>query len=39
MFFKGKVDLDELISAFEDLGIEVDVEEAKHLLSRYIRYL
>uniref|UniRef100_A0A1A9WRC6 EF-hand domain-containing protein n=1 Tax=Glossina brevipalpis TaxID=37001 RepID=A0A1A9WRC6_9MUSC len=30
----GKVDLEELISAFEDLGLEVDTEEAKHLLSR-----
>ncbi|XP_065359412.1 calcium-binding mitochondrial carrier protein SCaMC-2 isoform X1 [Calliphora vicina] len=30
----GKVDLEELISAFKDLGIEVDMEEAKILLSR-----
>ncbi|XP_037899016.1 calcium-binding mitochondrial carrier protein SCaMC-3 isoform X3 [Glossina fuscipes] len=30
----GKVDLEELISAFEDLGLEVDTDEAKHLLSR-----
>ncbi|XP_059217202.1 calcium-binding mitochondrial carrier protein SCaMC-2 isoform X2 [Stomoxys calcitrans] len=30
----GKVDLEELISAFMDLGIEVDMEEARHLLSR-----
>ncbi|XP_075160802.1 short Calcium-binding Mitochondrial Carrier isoform X1 [Haematobia irritans] len=30
----GKVDLEELISAFKDLGIEVDMEEARHLLSR-----
>lgn len=31
----GKVDLEELISAFMDLGIEVDMEEARHLLSRF----
>ncbi|XP_055912517.1 mitochondrial adenyl nucleotide antiporter SLC25A25 isoform X1 [Eupeodes corollae] len=30
----GKVDLEELISAFKDLGIEVDQAEAKHLLKR-----
>ncbi|TMW52839.1 hypothetical protein DOY81_002106, partial [Sarcophaga bullata] len=30
----GKVDLEELISAFKDLGIEVDMEEAKVLLTR-----
>ncbi|XP_037939517.1 calcium-binding mitochondrial carrier protein SCaMC-2 isoform X2 [Teleopsis dalmanni] len=30
----GKVDLEELISAFKDLGIEVDQSEAKKLLSR-----
>ncbi|XP_036338124.1 calcium-binding mitochondrial carrier protein SCaMC-3 isoform X2 [Rhagoletis pomonella] len=30
----GKVDLEELIDAFKDLGIEVDPEEATNLLSR-----
>ncbi|KNC24396.1 hypothetical protein FF38_14180 [Lucilia cuprina] len=30
----GKVDLEELITAFKELGIEVDMEEAKILLSR-----
>lgn len=31
----GKVDLEELISAFKDLGIEMDKTEAKRLLLRY----
>ncbi|KAH8371227.1 hypothetical protein KR093_006678 [Drosophila rubida] len=30
----GKVDLEELISAFKDLGLDVDVDEARKLLSR-----
>ncbi|KAH8306944.1 hypothetical protein KR044_001450 [Drosophila immigrans] len=30
----GKVDLEELISAFKDLGLEVDIDEARKLLSR-----
>ncbi|XP_004525262.1 calcium-binding mitochondrial carrier protein SCaMC-3 isoform X2 [Ceratitis capitata] len=30
----GKVDLEELIDAFKDLGLEVDHEEAKNLLAR-----
>ncbi|KAJ6640847.1 Calcium-binding mitochondrial carrier protein SCaMC-1 [Pseudolycoriella hygida] len=30
----GKVDLEELISAFKDLGIDMDKTEAKRLLSR-----
>ncbi|CAD7082846.1 unnamed protein product [Hermetia illucens] len=30
----GKVDLEELISAFKDLGIEMDLGEAKKLLQR-----
>lgn len=30
----GKVDLEELISAFMDLGIEMDRQEAKKLLKR-----
>ncbi|EDV96101.1 calcium-binding mitochondrial carrier protein SCaMC-3 isoform X2 [Drosophila grimshawi] len=30
----GKVDLEELISAFADLGLDVDLEEARKLLSR-----
>nr|XP_014088812.1 calcium-binding mitochondrial carrier protein SCaMC-3 isoform X1 [Bactrocera oleae]XP_036216596.1 calcium-binding mitochondrial carrier protein SCaMC-3 isoform X1 [Bactrocera oleae]XP_036216600.1 calcium-binding mitochondrial carrier protein SCaMC-3 isoform X1 [Bactrocera oleae]XP_036216616.1 calcium-binding mitochondrial carrier protein SCaMC-3 isoform X1 [Bactrocera oleae]XP_036216624.1 calcium-binding mitochondrial carrier protein SCaMC-3 isoform X1 [Bactrocera oleae]XP_036216633.1 calci len=34
----GKVDLEELIDAFKDLGIEVDPEEATNLLSRIKRY-
>lgn len=33
--FTGKVDLEELISAFKDLGIEMDKNEAKNLLHRY----
>ncbi|XP_020714631.1 calcium-binding mitochondrial carrier protein SCaMC-3 isoform X3 [Ceratitis capitata] len=33
----GKVDLEELIDAFKDLGLEVDHEEAKNLLAR-IKY-
>ncbi|XP_028894972.1 calcium-binding mitochondrial carrier protein SCaMC-3 isoform X3 [Zeugodacus cucurbitae] len=34
----GKVDLEELIDAFKDLGIEVDPEEATNLLSRIKNY-
>lgn len=34
----GKVDLEELISAFKDLGLEVDVDEAKKLLGRCFKY-
>ncbi|XP_017842412.1 calcium-binding mitochondrial carrier protein SCaMC-3 isoform X2 [Drosophila busckii] len=30
----GKVDLEELISAFKDLGLDIDVDEAKKLLGR-----
>ncbi|XP_034480379.1 calcium-binding mitochondrial carrier protein SCaMC-3 isoform X2 [Drosophila innubila] len=30
----GKVDLEELISAFKDLGLDVDLDEARKLLSR-----
>ncbi|XP_034137149.1 calcium-binding mitochondrial carrier protein SCaMC-1-B isoform X1 [Drosophila guanche] len=30
----GKVDLEELISAFKDLGLEIDVDEARKLLTR-----
>ncbi|XP_064547527.1 mitochondrial adenyl nucleotide antiporter SLC25A24-B isoform X3 [Drosophila montana] len=30
----GKVDLEELISAFKDLGLEIDIDEARKLLSR-----
>lgn len=30
----GKVDLEELISAFSDLGIEMDKKEATNLLHR-----
>lgn len=32
----GRVDLEELISAFMDLGIEMDRQEAKKLLKRYV---
>lgn len=35
--FPGKVDLEELISAFKDLGIDMDKTEAKRLLLRYNR--
>lgn len=35
-FILGKVDLEELISAFMDLGIEMDKSEAKNLLLRYV---
>lgn len=31
----GKVDLEELISAFKDLGIEMDKNEALKLLHRF----
>lgn len=34
----GKVDLEELISAFKDLGLEVDVDEARKLLGRCFKY-
>ncbi|EDW69262.2 mitochondrial adenyl nucleotide antiporter SLC25A24-B isoform X1 [Drosophila virilis] len=30
----GKVDLEELISAFKDLGLDIDIDEARKLLSR-----
>ncbi|XP_022225328.2 calcium-binding mitochondrial carrier protein SCaMC-1-B isoform X2 [Drosophila obscura] len=30
----GKVDLEELISAFKDLGLDIDVDEARKLLTR-----
>ncbi|XP_060654175.1 mitochondrial adenyl nucleotide antiporter SLC25A23 isoform X2 [Drosophila nasuta] len=30
----GKVDLEELISAFKDLGLDVDIDEARKLLGR-----
>ncbi|KAH8246285.1 hypothetical protein KR038_011158 [Drosophila bunnanda] len=30
----GKVDLEELISAFKDLGLEIDLDEARNLLTR-----
>lgn len=32
----GKVDLEELISAFKDLGLEIDIDEARKLLSRLL---
>ncbi len=35
-YFVGKVDLEELISAFKDLGIEMDKTEARRLLLRYM---
>ncbi|GAB0101028.1 calcium-binding mitochondrial carrier protein SCaMC-1-like [Sergentomyia squamirostris] len=31
----GKVDLDELIAAFKELGVEMDKKEATNLLHRY----
>lgn len=34
----GKVDLEELISAFKDLGLDIDVDEARNLLSRWVNY-
>jgi Ca2+-binding EF-hand superfamily protein len=30
----GKIDLEELIRAFNELGVEVEVNEAKKLLQR-----
>ncbi|EDW41254.1 GM24660 [Drosophila sechellia] len=30
----GKVDLEELISAFKDLGLDIDLDEARNLLTR-----
>lgn len=32
----GKVDLDELILAFKELGVEIDNQEAAKLLKRYL---
>lgn len=34
-FVQGKVDLEELISAFADLGIAIGRNEATNLLKRY----
>lgn len=33
-FFSGKIDLDELIKAFSDLGIPLERGEATNLLQR-----
>jgi len=34
MLFTGKIDLEELIRAFKELGIEIGREEATKLLQR-----
>lgn len=34
----GKVDLEELISAFKDLGIEINKNEAVSLLNRWVAH-
>lgn len=36
--FSGKIDLEELIKAFKDLGIEMERAEAKKLLQRFVKY-
>jgi len=35
----GKVDLEELISAFKDLGLDIDLDEARNLLTRWVNLL
>jgi len=32
------VDLEELISAFKDLGLDIDMDEARNLLTRWVNY-
>jgi Ca2+-binding EF-hand superfamily protein len=34
VFFTGKIDMDEMIVAFKELGIEINRTEAKNLLQR-----
>lgn len=34
LLISGKIDQDELVRAFKDLGIEIDFKEAKKLLKR-----
>lgn len=38
-FFTGKIDLDELVKAFSDLGIPLDEAEATKLLQRYLNFV
>lgn len=38
-FFIGKVDLEELITAFHELGVAMDRQEATNLLKRYIEQI
>jgi Ca2+-binding EF-hand superfamily protein len=33
-YFSGKIDQEELTKAFKELGIEIDIKEAKKLLRR-----
>lgn len=33
-YYKGKVDLEEMISAFKDLGVDIEKREALKLLQR-----
>lgn len=39
LFSTGSVDLEELILAFKELGIDIDKAEATKLLERYANYL
>ena len=36
MIYTGKIDLEELIRAFKDLGVEMERAEARKLLRRYV---
>lgn len=37
--FSGKIDLEELIKAFQELGVEMEREEAKKLLARFVEFI